>query len=181
MRWIALVALVALVGLVLVSCSSGEQVERGAIAIRECPSQPGTPTDVAGEPDWRRHADYVVWGTNEGCMVRIDVIAERSGADHCGFEEADVLITGRSIGSPYRGSDSATHYIRDPNGIFGDGRLQRGFVAGARLPDGARHTGYVSEVGDELWVVPGTDHAIFIVSADGTVERWPAGQEPYCM
>ncbi|HEY5904618.1 MAG: hypothetical protein ACAH81_14685 [Actinomycetota bacterium] len=114
-------------------------------------------------------------------MVRIDVIAERSGADHCGFEEADVLITGRSIGSPYRGSDSATHYIRDPNGVFGDGRLQRGFVAGARLPDGARHTGYVSEVGDELWVVPGTDHAIFIVSADGTVERWPAGQEPYCM
>jgi hypothetical protein len=174
MRWIALF------GLLLASCSSGEHDDRGAIEIRECSSQSRTPTDVAGEPDWRRHADYVEWGTTEGCMLRIDVIAQRSGAEHCGFHEADVLITGRSMGSRYRGPGSAIHYIRDPNGVFDDERVERGFVADARLPDGARHTGYVSEVGDELWVVPGADRAVFIVGADRIAERWPAGEEPYC-
>jgi hypothetical protein len=64
---------------------------------RECMANPGSPLDVAGEPDWRQYADYFPWTDVDGCLVRIDVLAERAGPDHCGWEDSRVLITGPSL------------------------------------------------------------------------------------
>src|SRR5437667_379035 len=81
----------------------------------------GVATDVAGEPDWRRYADYRPWTTADGCLVRIDVLAGRAGPAHCGFEAARVITTGVPIGARYTDESNAVEHGRGPGNVFGDG------------------------------------------------------------
>ncbi len=130
--------------------------------------------DVATEPDWRQFADYREW-TRDGCLVRIDVLADRPGPQHCGWESVRVIITGSPLRSRYTTANDAVEYVRDPNNVMG---LDTKFEPDATLPETAIDTGYRS--GDEsLWMVPGDDSAIYVVTDDG-VEQWPLAAAPIC-
>ena len=145
----------------------------------ECEAGDGAVTDVASEPDWRQYADYRPWTDREGCLVRIDVLAERPGPGHCGWERATVLITGQPLGARYSSSSDDTEYVRDPDGVFDDPSLRAGFDPDASLPGTAVDSGYRD--GDiELWHDPADPSAIWMVAPDRT-ERWPAAESPLCM
>jgi len=151
----------------------------GGEEARECEAGEGEVTDVATEPpSWRQSADYLPWTDREGCLLRIDVVAERPGPDHCGWERATVLVTGQPLGARYTAPDDSTEYVRDPDGVFGDASLTAGFDPDADLPATAVDSGY--RRGDiELWHDPADPSAVWIVSPDHT-ERWPAGEAPLC-
>src|SRR3954468_20783754 len=99
-----------------------------------CVAESGSPTDVAGEPDWRRYAPYRPWTDRSGCLVRIDVLAERPGPEHCGSQGATVLIAGRPLGTRYGTAADTIEYVRDPDQAFGRAQLAQGFEPDARLP-----------------------------------------------
>jgi hypothetical protein len=142
-----------------------------------CPAQTGAVTDVATEPDWRQYADYRPWTTaNGGCLVRIDVLAERPGPAHCGFEAARVIITGIPIGARYTNESNAANYVRDPDNVFGDPAIASAFDPHAKLPEGALDTGFRQQ-STELWVDPADGSAIYLVTG-ASVERWPLDPDP---
>lgn len=145
---------------------------------RACASPGGSVNDVAHEPDWRRWGDYVNWTTDDGCLVRIDVVAERPGPSHCEWEDAQVLITGDPVGSAYGRGNASRHYIRDPDGVFGKEALAEGFDPGATLPTDAVYSGFRSGT-RELWTAASDGAAAYLVDGE-TVERWPAGKQPSC-
>ena len=144
---------------------------------RRCRSERGSVTDVAHEPDYRRWSNYADWTTQEGCLLRIDVLAERSGPKHCNYEKARVLVTGRPVGNRHTSPQDAAHYIRDPHGVFRRPRVQAGFDPDAALPEDATDTGY-RRGSVQLWSVPGAA-AVFMVDGD-TIERWPRGRQRLC-
>lgn len=136
----------------------------------------GAATDVASEPNWRQYADYRPWTTADGCLVRIDVLADRPGPAHCGFQAARVIITGIPIGARYTDESSSATYVRDPGNVFGDPATASGFDPHAKLPEGAVDTGFRQQ-GTQLWVGPTDRSAIYLV-AGASVERWPLDPDP---
>ena len=144
----------------------------------DCEGQTGAVTDVAHEPAWRQHAAYQEWTDKSGCRVRIDVLAERSGPEHCGWESASVLITGKPLGERYTTVADKVEYVRDPDSAFGRPELTEGLDLDAPVPAEATDTGF--RRGDvELWTVAGDDSAVWLVEPGGA-ERWPAGDTPGC-
>lgn len=147
-------------------------------APRECEAQLGTAIDVAHEPDWRQHAPYRPWTDRAGCLVRIDVLAERPGPVHCGSDAAAVLITGRPLGERYTSAADALEFVRDPAGAFGHPALSEGFEADATVPETAIDSGFRRD-DLELWHVPNDASSVWLVGLR-RVERWPAGTPPVC-
>jgi hypothetical protein len=141
-----------------------------------CDDSVGSATDVAREPNWRMYGDYRDWKTTDGCQVRIDVMAERTGTEHCGFEAASVIITGIPFGARYTDDSNDAQYVRDPENVFGDLGTSMAFDPDAELPSGAVDTG-LREGRRELWVVPGDASSVYLVTGDVT-ERWPLDPEP---
>ena len=82
------------------------------------------------------------WIDRGGCLVRIDVLAERPGPEHCGWQGPTVLIAGRPLGTRYAAQADTIEYVRDPDQVFGRPQLAQGFEPHARLPDGAADTGF---------------------------------------
>lgn len=144
-----------------------------------CTGSADSRLDVATEPRlWRLAGDYEEWTSRDGCLVRIDVLAERTGAAHCGHQEARVIITGTPFGARQTSPQDARLYIRDPKGSYRDPELTRGFAPQAALPREAIDSGF--RRGDlELWHTPEDPSAIYLKSPSG-VERWPLGAEPPC-
>ena len=136
----------------------------------------GGATDVGSEPNWRQYADYRPWKTADGCLVRIDVLADRPGPGHCGFDAARVITTGIPIGTRYTDERSSATYVRDPGNVFGDPATASAFDPHAKLPDGAVDTG-LRQQGTQLWVDPIDRTAIYLV-AGASVERWPLDPDP---
>jgi hypothetical protein len=136
----------------------------------------GAATDVANEPNWRQYADYRRWTTADGCLLRIDVLADRPGPAHCGFEVARVIITGIPIGARYTDASSSATYVRDPGNVFLDPATASAFDPHARLPEGAVDTGFRQQ-GTQLWVGP-TDHSAIYLVAGASIERWPLDPDP---
>ena len=168
-------------GTVLISACAVDDAgsERVAVAVvRECPSEPGSPLDVASEPEWRQYAANAPWNDTEACLIRIDVLAERPGPDHCGWEESRVIITGDPFGTRYTNAATDVEYVRDPNGVYGVAEFVEGFAVSAVLPGNAVDTGYRQD-GRELWLAPSDPDAILIRDGDN-VERWPRGEVPEC-
>jgi hypothetical protein len=134
-------------------------------------------TDVATEPDGRS-ADDADWTDRDGCIVRIDVVAERPGPANCGWEATRVLTTARVPGVRPDDGDETVDFVRDPDGAYGDPELVSGLDLDADVPDDAVDTGL--RLGDvELWAVLDDPSAVWLASPDG-VERWPAGEVPLC-
>jgi hypothetical protein len=156
----------------LAGCSADDS----AAGQKRCTGEPGSVTDVDSEPDWRRHAEYRTWTDTDGCLLRIDVVAERPGPSHCGRQDADVLIVGEPLGERY--GSTSVQFVRDPEGVFGLPELAEGFVANDELPEAAVDSGFRRE-GSSLWHVPGDQAQVWLV-ADDAVERWPRGDPPIC-
>ncbi len=165
--------------LLLGACSSGDDdaVLAGAES-HDCGAEPRSVTDVHSEPDWRRHADYRPWTDTEGCLLRIDIVAEWSGPEHCGWEKADVLIVGQPLGESHTSPDDTVHFVRDPAAVFGQPDLAAAYDPDASVPDNAIDSGFRRD-GVSLWHVPGDQSAVWFVSVD-TAERWPRGDPPLC-
>ncbi len=132
--------------------------------------------DVANEPDWRELAEYRDWTTTDGCLIRIDVLGDRPGAEHCGFESARAIVTGEPVGARYTDANDDAEYIRDPENVFGDADTAAAFDPDAELPAGAEDTGF-RQGATELWVDPADESAIYLVTGDVT-ELWPFDPEP---
>lgn len=106
------------------------------------------------------------------------MLAERPGPEHCGWEDATVLITGRTLGEPYTTAVDDREYVRDPERVFGDTTVADGFDPDARIPATAIDSGF--RRGDaELWHDPADPSAVWLASPTG-VERWPEGEPPVC-
>jgi hypothetical protein len=179
------VALGLLIALLAAGCGAretdqrpaeGSQSASGGLEPRACEAEAGSVTDVAGEPDWRRWADYRPWTTAEGCLVRIDVLADRPGPAHCGYESARVIITGEPAGTRYAGPGNSAHYVRDPDNVFGDRVTASAFDPDAELPEGGVDTGFLQGL-TELWIDASDRSVIYLVS-EGSVERWPLDPLP---
>ncbi len=141
-----------------------------------CDAPEGSVNDVATEPDWRQFAEYREWTTADGCLIRIDVIADRDGPEQCGFEDARVIITGTPVGSRYTDASDDAEYIRDPDNVFGDADTAAAFDPNAELPAGAEDTGF-RQGETQLWVDPSDESAIYLL-LEATIERWPLDPEP---
>lgn len=163
----------------LIRACGGDQasvVEPGDGSV--CSDGPGGRLDVVNEPDWRRYADYTPWTDREGCLLRIDVLAERRGPDHCGWADAKVLIAGDPFESRYTSDADSVEYVSDPNGVFGVAEFPEGFQVLDQLPGDAEDSGF-RQGSRELWTSSSDLHAVYIKSPDG-VERWPRGDTPEC-
>ena len=180
--WVRL-APALIVAILLSACRAAGPTSPAASASASAPPSPhacdareGSVTDVANEPDWRQFAEYTPWTTPDGCLLRIDVIADRPGPEHCGMESARVIITGRPIGTPYTVERDSAQYVRDPEDVFNDPATAEAFDADADLPAGAVDTEY-RQGSVQLWVDPADPASIYLVDG-ATVERWPLDPQP---
>ena len=139
-----------------------------------CDSSKGADLDVAHEPDWRSYAIYREW-TRVGCLVRIDVLADRSAPSHCGWQSARVILAGHPLGTRYTTPSDTVQYVRDPKNLF---HLAAKFASVKRPPNAARDAGYRSGK-THLWIVPADNTVIYLVTG-GRTERWPRGDPPLC-
>ncbi|MBX3031611.1 MAG: hypothetical protein KF809_15800 [Chloroflexi bacterium] len=106
--------------------------------------------DVDLGPDWR------IWAHPDG-----RILGSRRNSGHCGWERVWSLLYQR---------DPQVDYVRDPEHRFRK-VVPVPYATGVRLPRGARDTGY-RRGGAQLWMGP-RKRAVFVVRADGVVERWP--------
>jgi hypothetical protein len=143
-----------------------------------CDGPVDTPIDVAGEPDWRQYEDYVPWTDRDGCLIRVDVLAERPGPAACGWEDTSVLISGVPLGVQYLGTFDSIEFVRDPSGSYGIPDFVAGFDLLENLPADAIDTNY-RQSDRELWLSPTDPNAVYLRSPEGT-ERWPIGEVPVC-
>ena len=177
--------LVGLAVMVLAGCSLAQAPstpggQPAAVVPVVCAAPAGAVTDVATEPAWRQYADYRTWSMANGCIIRIDVIGDRPGPEHCGWEAARVIVTGIPVGARATDDRSDANYVRDPHNVFGDQVTASAFDPDAELPDGAVDTGFRQE-GTALWVDRDDGLAIYLVMAT-VVERWPLDPDPaLCM
>lgn len=175
-----LLALITISALLVGGCSindSGE-TDAGPVTPAGCAGGPGSPLDVAGEPDWRRFADYTPWTDASGCLIRIDVVAERAGPEHCDWEKTRVLITGDPLGTRYFNEDTTLNYVRDPGGRYGVRAFVTGFRTLDEMPTDAVDTGF-RQGNRELWLSPSDPDGAYIWDS-GAGERWPKGDPPLC-
>lgn len=177
MRIFTVLAVIAiLTGCAADRASDGGRPSNAVGNPRQCAAQEGSVNDVAREPDWRQYADYLPWTSPDGCLVRIDVLADRPGPEHCGWQSARVIITGIPIGAQYSTESNAANYVRDPEDVFGDPATASAFDPAAGLPDGAVDTGFRLAT-TELWADPADASAIYLVSGT-SVECWPLDPDP---
>jgi hypothetical protein len=170
-----------ILALLLAACAaeasrSGGPTQPPSATPHACQARDGSVTDVAHEPDWRQYGGYTPWTTPDGCLLRIDIVADRPGPAHCGFEDARVIITGIPVGTPYSTVEDSAHYVRDPGDAFGDPATADAFDPDADLPLSAVDTGY-RQADAELWVVRADPSSVYLVDGD-IVERWPLDPEP---
>ena len=157
--------------------SAPESPPGSATAPRVCAGREGSVVDIATEPPWREFSDYRDWWTADGgCLLRIDVIADRQGPEHCGYEKARVMITGIPVGNRYTNQRDAVEFVRDPDNAQRDAETSAAFDPDAQLPDVAEDTGYRTTE-TELWVDPTDGSGVYLVRGD-RVERWPRDPTP---
>ena len=146
---------------------------------RECDAQPGSPIDLAAEPqDWLQFGTYLRWTDGDGCLVRIDVISHHHGAAHCGWQSMESITIGRPFGSSIAaGASTANRYVWDPQGVLPDGPFGSELTL-SDLPDTALDTGYRRE-GSELWLDEENEAVLYRVSGD-TVEAFQLSSSGLC-
>jgi len=154
-----------------------------------CTDAPGFITDLSAEPRaWRSAASGRFWTTTDGCLVRMDVVADCSGPDHCGWASARYVVVAHPPGGIWRlerpnerlaESARPRHYVRDPEGVYDRPDTTRLLDLDATLPADAKDSG-LRHGAEELWFVPGDAAAVFVKDESG-VERWPLDDNlPLC-
>ncbi|KUO09035.1 hypothetical protein [Streptomyces sp. DSM 15324] len=106
-----------------------------------------------------------IWTDRDGHRVATTTVTSHAGAEHCGWQKAHFLGTGRGEG--YR------QYVRDPGGVLESGLLTAPYDADVRMPADARGTGY--RYGHwRLWLTKDRKTA-YVRTPDG-VEAWPSAK-----
>lgn len=145
----------------------------------DCKGPPGSATDLDGQPDWKSDGARP-WTDRSGCLIRVDVLVDMPGAEHCGCEEADVLVMSAKLGERYRTPTyTAVSYVRDPKGVYDLPDVTAAFEPEATLPESAVDTGYRRD-GIELHLDPADPSAVWLSYPDGHVELWPLADLPLC-
>lgn len=120
-----------------------------------CRSERGSPTDLDAEPaEWLLYGQYTRWSDTAGCPVRVDVISQYDGPEHCGWQGVDFLTVGRPIGTSFKDDENtADTYVWDPDDRLADvDDIDRGrHIDITELPPTATDTGYRLD-GVELWL-----------------------------
>ncbi|MGH2688412.1 MAG: hypothetical protein ACRDKW_06350 [Actinomycetota bacterium] len=160
--------------LVLVACTAASS-DTGAMHPRDCVSGTGEVTDVAHEPPWRDPTQRT-WTIRNGCRIRVDVLTDRTGSAHCGWDRTRVIATGNPVGDRYTNASDDLEYLRDPEGELG--ALGAAFLASTVVPEHAVDTGFRSAT-TQLWVDPDDRSRIWLRTGD-VVEQWPLVDVPDC-
>ena len=135
----------------------------------------GAPTDISAEPlTWLAYADYIPWVDGAGCPVRIDVISDVMGPEHCGWEASERITIGTPLGASIRndaGTDGGTArtFIFDPHGVVG-AHPPHVSMAVADLPASALDTGYRA-ADAQLWLDPSDAEHLYRVR-NGLADRF---------
>lgn len=119
------------------------------------------------------HPGYV-WIRNGEQVSEFELVTI-AGPGHCNWGSATFMFIGWPPGtvSPY--ASGARQYVRDPRGLFLDGRYRDLLDLHAVLPADARPTGH-RFAGVNVYVSPSDqDEAIYLVSRLGA-ERWPRAE-----
>lgn len=125
-------------------------------ALNEGISVKGAFDDDMGS-SWLLYGDYLRWSDAGGCEVRVDVISQIMGPEHCGWESATFVTIGTPIGArhstPEAPADGARTYIWDPEGVVADidGTQRDVSVPVEELPGSVADTGF-RDGGAELWL-----------------------------
>ncbi|MBC2902372.1 hypothetical protein [Streptomyces cupreus] len=106
---------------------------------------------------------YEIWTGRDGRRVPITTVNSSVGPEHCDWQEARFLSTGR-------GEDGRL-YARDPAKVLPPGSLTSSYDGDVRLPADARDTGYRYK-DRELWLTDHDPTTAYIRTPDG-VEAWP--------
>jgi hypothetical protein len=127
-----------------------------------CDSEPGAQTDLDAEPAlWLEHGNYMRWEDTNGCPIRIDVIADTRGAEHCGYQEAESLTLGQTTGEPFSSSQDSRRFVWNGGGVI-KGLDPGEIVPRSSLPASAFDTGY-RQAGAGLWM---SGDSAFVVTGD---------------
>lgn len=150
---------------------------------RGCDAQPGSIVDLDAEPaTWLMYTDYHRWTDADGCEVRVDVIGQYQGPEHCGWEAATFIDVGTPLGSVYEVDLGGRRtFIWDPAGSIELGTVERDVVVDvSELPPDVIDTGFRD--GDaELWVDEADPTALYRV-ANNSADRFALDQgDAACM
>ncbi|WP_367319112.1 hypothetical protein [Streptomyces sp. HUAS ZL42] len=110
--------------------------------------------------------EYEIWTDRNGNRVPTTTLVSHAGAEHCDWQSAHFLGTGR--GKDHR------QYVRDPDGVLESGMLTAPYDGDVRMPADAHDTGY--RLDDwQLWLTDDRSTA-YVRTPDG-VEAWPRSKE----
>lgn len=142
-----------------------------------CPAAPGSSTDLSSEPvTWLLYTDYHRWTDADGCEVRVDVIRQYQGPEHCDWETATFITVGTPIGTAFTdtiGARGQTRtYIWDPEGALDyiDGVKRNVSLPADELPDSAAATGFRDGTA-QLWL-DAEDPTVLYRVAHGQANRY---------
>jgi hypothetical protein len=161
----------------------------------------GTVEESSGAVEWFHHAPVILvpdpgvdadsfvgtWYNEQGSPtyfkdesgwhLTLHVI---NGAEHCGWQSASFLTLAWPLGTDYQGGDDVTRfYVRDPEDVFQGEFDMPPPDLDATLPEGAVDSGFHRGPW-HLWLVESEgDEAVYLVSDDGPVERWPRGETTF--
>ena len=110
-----------------------------------CGSIPGSPSDLAVEPaQWLDYGEYQRWTDVEGCPIRVDVISQTQGPDHCDWQSVTFLSIGDPIGEPFETAADMRRFVWDPDEVLPrvDNISRHDVVPSSQLPPAAADTGY---------------------------------------
>ena len=94
-----------------------------------------------------------------------------AGPSHCHWQTATMMFIGWPPGTTTTSFAGQRMFIRDPNGVYAEGRYRDLLDQHATLPPDARPTGHA--IGPiALFVSPSDDTGIYVVAPSGA-ERWP--------
>lgn len=139
-----------------------------------CGAEPGSPTDLTAEPkDWLLNGDYHRWADSDGCPVRIDVISQNAGPEHCGWESVTFLSIGDPLGASIATERPGRRFAWDPDNVLvGDPAYAGATIATADLPATAADTGY-RDGDSQLWLDDADPSVLYRVHG-ATADRFAA-------
>ncbi|MET8164271.1 hypothetical protein ABZT34_08435 [Streptomyces sp. NPDC005329] len=110
--------------------------------------------------------DEEIWTDEHGERVATTTVSSYPGAEHCDWQTAHFLGTGRG--------ENHRQYVRDPDGVIEESLLTSPYDGDAVMPADARDTGY--RYGEwRLWLTQDASTA-YVRTSDG-VEAWPLAKE----
>ncbi|MFE6336091.1 hypothetical protein ACFVOK_23235 [Streptomyces sp. NPDC057798] len=163
-------------GRVLYSLDVGGRTKVAVIVAENRKNRPGWGPETSASCDpaelpesFTAAQGYEIWTDRRGRRVPTTTVHSNPGPEHCDWQRAHFLSTGRG--------EDARLYARDPAKVLPPGALTSRYDGDVRLPADARGTGYRYQ-GRELWLTDDDPSAAYVRTPDG-VERWPGVKDGF--